>query len=209
MISKKQLDTVLEERHGAAVQACFSSATVGIAGLGGLGSQIAIHLARLGVGHLVLVDFDSVDLSNLNRQHYFLRHVGKPKPQALAEQIHEINPYLHCDTYPVRVTSQNACSLFSDCSVICEAFDLADQKAMFVEAILSGLPGITLVSGSGMAGTASANLIRTEQPMGRLYLCGDGESDLGFGSLMSPRVGVCAAHQATMVMRLLLGDTFP
>ena len=108
------------------------------------------------------------------------------------------------------MTADNACTLFAGCDVICEAFDQADQKAMLTEAILTGLPDTPLVSGSGMAGWGSANTIQTVRRFGHFYVCGDGESDIEDGvGLTAPRVAVCAAHQATMVMRLLLGQTNP
>ena len=210
MIPKSLLDAALCERHGADTQEKFSNATVGIAGLGGLGSNIAIHLARLGIGHLVLVDFDRVDLSNLNRQHYFLRHLGQWKTEALKEQILEINPYLDCQLHTTRITCETACCLFEGCEIVCEAFDQADQKAMLIETLISGFPDKPLISGSGMAGAHSANTIQTLHRFRNLYLCGDKTSDIADGEcLMSPRVGVCAAHEATMVMRIVLGKTEP
>ena len=208
--SREQLDAALLSRHGAAAQARFAGACVGIAGLGGLGSHIAVHLARLGVGRLILADFDRVDLTNLNRQHYFLPHVGQYKTQALAGQLREINPYLDYETHTVRVTEENACEIFAPCGVVCEAFDRPEEKAMFTQAVLTGLPGVPLVAASGMGGSGSANKIATARPMANFYLCGDGESGIETGAgLMSPRVGVCAAHQAVMVMRLLLGEREP
>lgn len=208
MLTREEINAALIERHGAENQKKFAAASVGIAGLGGLGSNIAVFLARLGVGRLVLADFDTVDVSNLNRQHYFLRHLGRPKPEALREQLMELNPYLTYETHTVRITPENACALFAGCDVICEAFDRPDQKAMLVESILSGLPGVPLVSGSGMAGTDSPNRIRTVRRFGSFYLSGDGTSDAAEGpGLMAPRVAVCAAHEAAMVMRLLLGQT--
>ncbi|MDR3766756.1 MAG: sulfur carrier protein ThiS adenylyltransferase ThiF [Butyricicoccus sp.] len=210
MVTKEQLTDALIARHGAENQQKLSASTVGIAGLGGLGSNIAVALARLGVGRLVLADFDAVDITNLNRQHYFIRHLGRPKAEALREQLMEINPYLQYEAHTVRVTADNACTLFAGCDVICEAFDRADQKAMLAEAVLTGLPDTPLVSGSGMAGWGSANAIQTVRRFGHFYVCGDGESDIADGvGLTAPRVAVCAAHQATMVMRLLLGQTNP
>ncbi|MGM9611972.1 MAG: sulfur carrier protein ThiS adenylyltransferase ThiF [Butyricicoccus sp.] len=210
MLSQEALNAALVERHGAENQKKFAAASVGIAGLGGLGSNIAVHLARLGVGRLVLVDFDRVDVTNLNRQHYFIRHLGCPKPEALKEQLMDINPYLTYETHFVRITPDNACALFAGCDVVCEAFDKPDQKAMLVESILTGLPGVPLVSGSGMAGAGSANLIRTVRRFGQFYLSGDGTADIADGlGLMAPRVAVCAAHEAAMVMRLLLGENEP
>lgn len=209
-LTQEQLHAALVERHGADIQQKLDRAAVGIAGLGGLGSNIAVFLARLGVGRLVLVDFDTVEVSNLNRQHYTMRDLGRPKADALRDQLIEINPYLDYETYTTRVTPENALQLFADCDVVCEAFDRADQKAMLIETLLAHLPDTPIVSGSGMAGCGSANAIRTERRFTRLYLCGDGTSDIADGvGLMAPRVAVCAAHEATMVLRLLLGYTEP
>lgn len=207
MLTHKELHDALVARHGADVQAVLDRATVGIAGLGGLGSNIAVHLARLGVGHLVLVDFDLVDVTNLNRQHYTMKDLGVPKTLALLEQLEAINPYLNYETYTERVIPSNAVRLFAGCDVLCEAFDRADQKAMLIETLLPALPEVPIVSGSGMAGIGSANDIVTRRRMGRLYVCGDGTSDVADGlGLMAPRVAVCAAHQATAALRLLLGQ---
>ena len=209
-LTQEQLHAALVERHGADIQQKLDRAAVGIAGLGGLGSNIAILLARLGVGRLVLVDFDTVEVSNLNRQHYTMRDLGRPKADALRDQLIEINPYLDYETYTMRVTPENAPQLFANCDVVCEAFDRADQKAMLIETLLAHLPDTPIVSGSGMAGCGSANAIRTARRFTRLYLCGDGTSDIADGvGLMAPRVAVCAAHQATMVLRLLIGYTEP
>ena len=209
-LTQEELHAALVERHGADIQQKLDRASVGIAGLGGLGSNIAVHLARLGVGRLVLVDFDTIDVTNLNRQHYTMKDIGVPKTLALLEQLEEINPYLQYEPYTERVISANVERMFAGCDVVCEAFDRADQKAMLIETLLERLPDTVVVSGSGMAGYGSANAIRTERRFGRLYVCGDGTSDIADGvGLMAPRVAVCAAQQATMVLRLLLGETAP
>ncbi|GAB2044138.1 thiamine biosynthesis protein ThiF [Agathobaculum sp. TL06] len=210
VLTQKELHDALAGRHGAAVQAKLDRAAVGVAGLGGLGSHIAVSLARLGVGRLVLVDFDVVDVTNLNRQHYTMKDIGIPKTLALLEQLEAINPYLNYETYTERIIPANAVRLFAGCDVVCEAFDRPDQKAMLIETLLEQLPETPIVSGSGMAGFGSANAIRTERRFGRLYLCGDGTSDVSDGlGLMAPRVAVCAAHQAAMTLRLLLGEREP
>lgn len=209
-LTQEELHAALVERHGADIQQKLDRTSVGIAGLGGLGSNIAVHLARLGVGRLVLVDFDTVDVTNLNRQHYTMKDIGVPKTLALLEQLEEINPYLQYEPYTERVIPANVARMFAGCDVVCEAFDRADQKAMLIETLLERLPDAVVVSGSGMAGYGSANAIRTERRFGRLYVCGDGTSDIADGvGLMAPRVAVCAAQQATMVLRLLLGETAP
>ena len=226
ILTKEQLHDALVERHGADIQAKLDKACVGIAGLGGLGSNLAIFLARLGVGHLILVDFDVVDITNLNRQLIAVTStVGHDKTEAAArrlrdinpeldltlrEQLEAINPYLTYETYTERVVPSNVERLFSGCDVVVEAFDKPDQKAMLLENLLTRLPEKPVVSGSGMAGYGSANLIKTEKRFGHVYLCGDGTSDVADGlGLMAPRVAVCSAHEGTMVLRLLIGETEP
>ena len=149
ILTKEQLHDALVERHGADIQAKLDKACVGIAGLGGLGSNLAIFLARLGVGHLILVDFDVVDITNLNRQHYTMKDLGIPKTLALVEQLEAINPYLTYETYTERVVPSNVERLFSGCDVVVEAFDKPDQKAMLLENLLTRLPEKPVVSGSG------------------------------------------------------------
>ena len=181
---------------------------VAVLGLGGVGGAAAEAICRSGVGAMLLADYDKVDITNLNRQHYTMKDLGVPKTLALVEQLEAINPYLNYETYTERVIPANVKRLFSECDVIVEAFDKPDQKAMLIENVLTQLPDKPLVSGSGMAGYGSANLIRTEKRFGHLYLCGDGKSDVADGlGLMAPRVAVCSAHEGTMVLRLLIGET--
>ena len=209
-LTKEELHAALIQRHGALIQRRLDGAAVGIAGLGGLGSHIAVSLARLGVGRLVLVDYDVVDVTNLHRQHYTMRDLGVPKTLALLEQLEAINPYLDYETYTERVIPANAARLFAGCDVVCEAFDRAEQKAMLIETLLAEMPQTAIVSGSGMAGYGSVNAMRAARRFGRLYVCGDGESDIADGvGLMAPRVALCAAQQATVALRLLLGEAEP
>lgn len=179
-----------------------------IAGLGGLGSNVAFALARIGVGHLHLIDFDTVDITNLNRQQYFMEHIGMKKTDALQSLLLKINPYLDIRTACVRVTEDNLLELFCDATIVCEAFDRPEAKAMLVNGILTHFPDKKLVSASGMAGFDSSNTIVTRQVMPNFYLCGDGISEPAYGhGLMAARVAICAAHEANMITRLLLGET--
>lgn len=205
MISAEEIYNALALRHGAENQKILASASAGVAGLGGLGSHIAVFLARLGVGRLVLADFDRVDLANIQRQQYYLSDVGRPKCEALAEQLRRINPYLRYETHDTRVTTENAPLIFDGCRVVCEAFDRPEEKAMLAEAVLGSMPDAVLVAASGMAGFGPANAIRTERRMKRLRVCGDFESDVEDGlPVAAPRVALCAAHQATAALRILL-----
>lgn len=203
---KSEIDNVLSMRHTKDVFEKLKNARVAIAGLGGLGSNIALMLARAGVGTLHLIDFDEVDLSNLNRQQYFICHLGMYKTDAIKDEISRINPYINVITDCIKVTDDNIDSLFKNDSVICEAFDNPDCKAMLVNHILETRKDAYIVSASGMAGTEKSNTIITRKITDRFYLCGDETSGAVKGNgLISPRVTICAAHQANAILRIILG----
>lgn len=205
-MEEEQLYWKLAQGRTPELQKKLLRAKVAVAGLGGLGSNIAVMLARSGVGRLLLIDFDRVDYSNLNRQHYFLKHVGQEKTEALAGQIREINPYIQIKTVTARITDGNVSELLEGYPVVCEAFDNPQSKAVLVNGVLEHLPGTVVVAASGMAGTESLNRMRTERRFARLYVCGDMESDMAEACMYAPRVSACAAHQANMVLRLILGE---
>ncbi len=197
----------LIERITPPIYEKLSHGSLAIAGLGGLGSQIALMLARAGIGHLHLVDFDCVDVSNLNRQAYRIAHLHRPKTVALCEMIREINPCIRLSSTQLRVDEGNVWEIFSPYELVCEAFDHEQSKAMLVEQLLSRSESVRIVAASGLAGYASANAIRTRRAMSRLYLCGDEVSALREDEpLVSTRVMLCAAHQAHMLLRLILDE---
>jgi len=202
--TKEEWNKALEERHGKELHTAFSSATVAICGLGGLGSNIAIALARAGIGKLILIDFDRVDITNLHRQQYKAEQIGMYKTVALAENLKEIAPYISLEIHTERITEDNAVTLLQDAYIICEAFDDAECKAMLTNTVLSELPDKYLVAASGMAGMGVTNSIKTRRITSKFYLCGDEKSDVADGiGLVSSRVMVCAAHQAHTVLRIL------
>ncbi len=119
--SREEWTQVLIERHGLLLQQIFAKSTVAICGLGGLGSHIAIALARAGIGHLILIDFDRVELSNLHRQHYKPTQIGQYKTEALAENLREIAPYVELTTCHLRITEE--CFLKEGCFLKKECLD--------------------------------------------------------------------------------------
>ena len=206
-LTKEEIYTALDERHSPETQKLLSAGNIAIAGLGGLGSNVAYALARIGVGHLHLIDFDVVDITNLNRQQYFMEHIGMYKTDALKSLLLRINPYLDIRTDCVKVTDDNLQELFADATIVCEAFDNPEAKAMLVNGILEHFPEKKLVSATGMAGYGSSNTIITKRIMKNFYLCGDGVTAPTYGHrLMAPRVAICAAHEANMITRLILGE---
>lgn len=205
MISNEELDRAFDARFPDEMRKKLRGAKVAVAGLGGLGSNIAVMLARSGIGHLFLVDFDVVDVTNLNRQMYFISHLGLPKTEALPQILYQINPYLICESVRIKVTPENVRELFKEYPIVCEAFDKPDQKAMLVRELLMQCPETIVVSGNGMAGYGDTNDICTSKKMRRLYVCGDQKTDVGGGiGLMAPRVAACAAHEANKVIQLIM-----
>ncbi|MBQ2449820.1 MAG: thiamine biosynthesis protein ThiF [Peptococcaceae bacterium] len=207
MITEKEWTDALISRHGEELHKRFSSATVAVCGLGGLGSNIATALARSGIGKLLLIDFDCVDVTNLHRQQYKANQIGRYKAEALAENLLEIAPYTEIHTVTVKITEENFAELLKEADIVCEAFDHAESKAMLVNGVLEQLPHCYLVAASGMAGMNTPNTIRTRKIMKRFYLCGDEVSEAADSiGLVAPRVMLCAAHQAHTVLRILAGE---
>lgn len=201
-----QVYTQMKARNVTASTAKLSAAHVAIAGAGGLGSNIAIALARIGVGTLTLVDFDVIELSNLNRQQYKLSQVGMPKVTALKQNLQEFNPFITIHAYQEKLTPATISKYLSSADIICEAFDAPQEKAMLLEAVGTQFPAKPLVMATGMAGIHSANTITTKQLRPNLYIAGDGTST-GAEGLMAPRVMIAAGHEANMITRLILGKT--
>ncbi|WDD88951.1 sulfur carrier protein ThiS adenylyltransferase ThiF [Fusobacterium nucleatum] len=196
----------LLQRNVKGISEKLKKVKVCILGLGGLGSNVALLLARAGIGYLKLVDFDIVEASNLNRQQYRISHINMKKVEALKSIIKEINPFVEVDILDIKVSKENIHSIVGDIEIVVEAFDRAETKAMLMEELLTNTNKI-VVSASGMAGLGSANEIVTKKIKDNFYLVGDNYSDYEeYLGIMSTRVMICAAHQANMVLRLILGE---
>ena len=203
--SREELQKALLSRCTREEVEKLSESRVAVAGLGGLGSNTAVFLARAGIGHLHLIDFDKVDITNLNRQHYFISHLGRYKTEALKEQLLQINPWLDIETSCEVVREENVLRLFQNEDIICEAFDCPENKAMLVNSCLELFPEKILVCASGMAGWGRSNEIITRQVGRNFYLCGDDTSGIENGEgLIAPRVALCAAHEANLIIELIL-----
>ena len=203
--SADELEALMAARHTPGVHARVKGAAVGIAGLGGLGSAIAIALARMGIGKLILADFDVVEPSNLNRQQYFVDQLGLLKTDALAANLRRINPYVALELHAVRLTPDTLTPIFGSVNVMVEAFDRADQKVMILQTFAVNRPDIPLVAASGLAGFGSETTIGVTSIGRNIHVVGDLETAArpGWG-LMAPRVGIAAHMQANVVLRLLV-----
>lgn len=195
-ISKRNEENSLEK---------LQNGEVAILGAGGLGSNVAVMLARSSVGRIYILDFDEVEASNLNRQVYGIKHIGMKKTEALKNIIKEINPFVEVEVKNIKITQDNISEIIKNRKIIVEAFDNADTKAMVVNEILENHPDKIIISGSGMAGVEGINNIKTKKVFKNLYLCGDGYSDYEeYSGIMSPKVTICAAHQANTAIKIIL-----
>jgi sulfur carrier protein ThiS adenylyltransferase len=200
----------LEPNDDSALRARLAASHVAIIGCGGLGSNAAAMLVRCGVGELTLIDFDVVEESNLNRQMYFRDQLGMPKIIALRDTLFRIDPKVLLHLHLECVTGENLADLVGGANVLIEAADRAEVKAMIANTALAQLPGIPLVTASGLAGFDSANDVVTEMIADGFYLVGDLRSDVRLGyPLLASRVMVAAAHEAHAAVRILLGYPEP
>lgn len=187
------------------IKKILSEKCVGIAGCGGLGSNAAVALARVGIGKLIVADFDSIEEGNLNRQYYFYDQIGEYKVTALKKNINKINFDTIVEDQLIILTKENVEQIFRDCDVILEAFDRAEMKEMLIETLQSELPDKPIVSGVGMAGWGRNEFIKTRR-FGNLFLVGDGETEADENHPpLAPRVSVVANMMANIVLELLLG----
>lgn len=204
---KTDWEKSLSKQQGNYRHTQYASATVAVCGLGGLGSNIAFALTRAGIGKLILIDFDKVELSNLHRQQYKYTQIGMYKTDALVENLLEINPYTKLASNTVRLCADNAISLLCDADIICEALDNAEEKATLANLVLREMPRKYLVSSSGMAGFDSGNTIQTRKITDKFFVCGDGITGIEtIQELSSARVGICALHQAHTVLQILSNE---
>ena len=184
----------------------LAAAAVGIAGAGGLGSNVAALLARSGIGRLVVVDGDLVEPSNLNRQFYFPEDVGLPKVTALGRRLGALAPASRYDGRREWLGPESVCAAFAGCAIVVEAVDAAPLKAALCTALLSA--GFFVIGASGIVGWGRPPL--AVRKVGERFVCvGDGESAVTAGMpALAPRVMQAAALQADAVLaRLLEGMT--
>jgi sulfur carrier protein ThiS adenylyltransferase len=189
------------------IKETLSKKTVGIAGAGGLGSNAAVSLARSGIGKIIIVDFDTVEESNLNRQYYFLDQIGMKKVDALKENIYRINQHIIIETINLKLIPGKMYTPFTTADIIIEALDDAKTKKLFIEEITEKLPEIPIVAASGVAGYGHSDRITTNH-LGNLHVCYDEHAKSSEEEiLLAPKVSLMANWQANLVLDLLLGDT--
>ena len=172
---------------------------VGIIGAGGLGSNCAMHLVRSGFSDLILADADTVEPSNLNRQHFALDQVGLTKVQALKANLLAVNPDARIETHHLKVDAETISALFASCHAVLEAVDDAHTKKLIVETLAPA--GCLVVGASGIGGSGCAGRMRLIRPLPNLVIVGDMATPCdALTPPLSPCVGMAAAMQADVVL---------
>lgn len=171
---------------------------VGIAGAGGLGSNCAANLVRVGLEKLKIIDFDIVEVTNLDRQFYFADQVGMYKVEALRQNLLRINPAVQIEIEVRKIDQSTAGILFADCLIVAECLDNAESKSMLIAQLLPLNKFIVAVSGLG--GYGMSDNIKVHPVKGNLIMIGDLQSDIELRPALSPRVNIAAAKQADTIL---------
>ncbi len=205
--SQEEFETFLTARHSPGIQTKIKKSIVAILGLGGLGTAVAGALAKIGIGKMLLSDYDVVEPSNLNRQHYFVDQIGMLKTEALKDNLLRMNPFLSLELIDKQLTESMLPEIFTEADVLIECFDDPVMKAATLRSVLTKMKDIAYVGSSGMAGFGDNNTILTRMERPGIYIVGDGTSEARPGiGLMAPRVGIAAHHQANQALRIILGS---
>lgn len=200
----EELEKQFFSKHDPKILSILRNSVVGIAGAGGLGSNVAFSLARAGIGTLIIADFDKIEPSNLNRHQYFIEQIGRSKVEALLENLKKINPFSKYEIHNLEINDDNISEIFADAEILVEAFDMAEMKKMLIESWVSQFPKRPIIAASGLAGFGKNEKLHTRK-IGNLYICGDEDTEVEEGiSPMAPRVGIVANMQANLVLELLL-----
>lgn len=192
----------LYARNVAGSSEILQEKSIGLAGCGGLGSNIAVALARAGVGNMILVDFDLVELSNLNRQYYFREDIGELKALALAKIIKKINPQINLEVHIRKLRPKDIKQIFGDVDLLIEAFDKAESKKWLIDSWLKLQSVKPIICGSGMGGLGNSAALKVEKS-GNIIMCGDQFSEMSQG-LAAPRVAIVANMQANEALEYLV-----
>lgn len=198
-----EFERALSKFYGTEELEALQQAVVGIFGAGGLGSNCAVSLARSGVTHFIVADFDVVELGNLNRQYFFPHHVGLYKVDALRDILLQINPAIEVTVYKEQLTAQTIPQIYSKAHILVEAFDGVDAKQIFFESTLEMKQPKVMVS--GLAGIGNSDAIRIQALGDSMYMVGDGVSGIDTYLPFAPKVAIAANKEADIVLSLILG----
>lgn len=204
-MSESNFRSEMLSRTPAPVKDALGRANILIAGAGGLGSNAAMMLVRAGAKKLTLVDFDTVAISNLNRQFYFAGQVGQLKVAALADNLMRIADDLELTLLAQKVDEQNVGQIVNpSCHLVLECFDRAEAKALLTAFMLRERPEMPVIAVSGIGGYSRAAAFEVRQPLGKLFVIGDGKTDADVNGTVASQVMAAASMQVQLAIDLLL-----
>ena len=204
---KEYLEYQLISRQGLKEYNILKNSSAVICGLGGLGSNAAISLARAGLGRIKLIDFDIVEPSNINRQAYFIEHIGMYKTDALKEIICKISPYINIETSNIYLDEENILDELAGFQVILECFDDVSSKMKLIEKCVNNMRDSYIIGASGVAGYYNTDKFMKKSLGSNCIIIGDFENEAGFNhGLYAPRTAAAANIQANTALRYLLKD---
>ncbi len=180
----------------------LSRAVIGIAGCGGIGSNVAVSLVRAGIGKLIIADFDIVEASNLNRQYYFISEIGKSKVTVLKDRLLQINPDCEITVHDKELRRNDIGPIFGEAEIMIEAFDRAESKQWLIEEWATNYPEKPVISGNGLSGFGNFESLKVRRT-GNIWFCGDGVTSSESG-LCSARVAIVSNMQANLAIELLM-----
>lgn len=172
---------------------------IGIAGVGGIGSNVAMHLVRSGFTDFKFGDFDKIEESNLNRQFYFQDQIGKYKAEMLCENLKRINKKGHYFFSVIKFDRDNIKDYFSDCDIIVDGFDKKEYKSLLVEEFYNS--GKLLICVSGIGGKNTESIV-TVKKGNNFYIVGDLHSDIDNYATYSHKVCTVAAKVAEIILQI-------
>jgi adenylyltransferase/sulfurtransferase len=209
MSSERYSRHLLLPQIGEAGQARLRRARVLVIGLGGLGSPVAMYLAASGVGHLVLVDFDHVELSNLQRQViHSSADIGRNKVESARDRVVALNPEVKVTPLAYVLDDDELADEIARADVVVDASDNFETR--FTLNALCHRAGIPLVSGAAIRMEGHVGVFDPRDPLSGCYRClytdesGEGEACSRVG-VLAPLLGIVGSVQATEAIKLIVG----
>ena len=193
------------ERQDPIVNEKLKDAKVSILGCGGLGSNIAMTLARSGIGELYLYDFDLIEYSNLNRQNFTLDELGGDKAELTKKKIESTLPYVKCHNQNIYLDTESMDSIVDRTDIFIEAFDNKESKTMLFDYFV-GRQDKYLITGNGVSGLGELSDIKIKQ-IENVIMIGDFNSNPDEGLYLA-YVSLIANLEALTAIKIIKGDYY-
>lgn len=191
------------KRQDPEINKILENSRVSILGCGGLGSNIAMTLARCGVGEIYIYDFDKVEYSNLNRQNYDLEDLGSSKVFQTKKKIEETIPYTKVVANDLIISEANLGEISKKTDVFIEAFDKKEMKSLVFDYFL-GKKDKKLVMASGLSGLGNFCDIKIKE-IENITMVGDFKSTPDEG-LYAPYIGIISNLEALCAVKIIIGE---